>query len=117
MKLPVSWLKQYIDVSLPAQKLADKLTLSGTKVADVLGPSGNAVIDIAITSSRPDCLSMLGLAQEVSAITGKKVRVPKAYLTKEHPARPKSNAAITIHIEDKKGCPRCTGRVIKNVRV
>ena len=109
MKLPVSWLKKYIEVKLPAQKLADKLTLSGTKVEEVLGASGDgAVIDIEITSNRPDCLSILGLAVEVSAITGKKVKAPKTYLASERPARPRSKDGVTIHIEDKKGCPRYT---------
>ena len=117
MKLPISWLKKYIPVKLPAQKLADKLTLSGTKVEEVLDASGDgAVIDIEITSNRPDCLSILGLAVEVSAITRQKVRLPKAYLTPEKPARPRSNTDVTIHIEDKKGCPRYTARVLKNVK-
>lgn len=117
MKLPVAWLKQYLDVKLPAAKLAERLTLSGTKVEDVRDPQGEAVIDIEVTSNRPDCLSILGLAREVSAVLGGHVRVPKAYLSPEKPARPRSNAALTVHIEDKKGCPRYTGRVLRNVQV
>ena len=117
MKLPVSWLKKYIDVTIPAQKLADRLTMSGTKVEQVHDPSGDAVLDIEVTSNRPDCLSLLGLAVEVSAVTGKKVRVPKAYRVSERAARPRANAALTIHIEDKKGCPRYTGRVLGGVQV
>ena len=117
MKLPIIWLKKYIDVNLPASKLAEKLTMSGTKVEDVHDPQGNAVIDIEVTSNRPDCLSLLGLANEISAITGKKVRSPKAYRVSERPARARSNVPVTLHIEDKKGCPRYTARVIRNVAV
>jgi len=118
MKLPVSWLKKYIEVKLPAQKLADKLTLSGTKVEEVLDASADgAVIDIEITSNRPDCLSVMGLAVEVAAITGKKTHFPKAYSLAEKPARPRTDTAVTVHIEDKKGCTRYTARIIKNVQV
>ncbi len=118
MKLPVSWLKKYIEVKLPAQKLADKLTLSGTKVEEVLDSSGDgAVIDIEVTSNRPDCLSVMGLAVEVAAITGKKAHFPKAYSVPEKPARPRANTAVSIHIEDKKGCNRYTARILKNVQV
>ena len=118
MKLPISWLKKYIEVKLPAQKLADKLTLSGTKVEEVLDPSGDgAVIDIEVTSNRPDCLSVMGLAVEVAAITGKKTHFPKAYSISEKAARPRTNTALSIHIEDKKGCPRYTARILKGVQV
>ncbi len=118
MKLPISWLKKYIEVKLPPQKIADKLTLSGTKVEEVLGGSGDgAVIDIEVTSNRPDCLSVMGLAVEVAAITGKKARFPKVYSIFEKAARPRANAVVSIHIEDKKGCPRYTARIVKGVQV
>ena len=37
MKLPVAWLKEYLDVTLAPEKLADILTMSGTKVEEVKG--------------------------------------------------------------------------------
>jgi phenylalanyl-tRNA synthetase beta chain len=117
VKLPILWLKKYIDVKMPVEKLAEKLTLSGNKVESVKNPSADAVIEIEVTSNRPDCLSVLGLAQEVAAFTGRRVRFPEAYRRNESPARPKKENIFDIHVEDKKGCPRYTGRVIRNVRV
>lgn len=117
MKLPILWLKKYIDIKISPEKLAQMLTLSGSKVESVENAGGDAVIDIEVTSNRPDCLSILGLAHEVSAFTGNRVRVPDAYRRSEPPARPRKENAIDIHIEDKKGCPRYTGRVIRNVKV
>ena len=35
MKLPLSWLKQYVDVDLPAQELAHRLTMAGIEVGEV----------------------------------------------------------------------------------
>lgn len=116
MKLPLPWLKKYTDVSISTEKLANRLTMSGNKVESVEGRPGEEVIDIEVTTNRPDCLSILGLAQEVSAITGKKIRRPLAYFSKKNLAKTeKSSPAISI--EDKKGCPRYTARVIRNVRV
>jgi phenylalanyl-tRNA synthetase beta chain len=82
MKLPISWLKKYIDVSVPAEKLAELLTLSGSKVEQVESHGSESVIEIEVTTNRPDCLSILGLAHEVSAITGRKIKRPAAYASK-----------------------------------
>ncbi|MFH1560662.1 MAG: YtpR family tRNA-binding protein, partial [Chloroflexota bacterium] len=45
----------------------------GTPLADYLG---DVVFDIEVTPNRPDCLSVLGIAREVAALTGKTVREP-----------------------------------------
>ncbi len=117
MKLPIRWLKKYIDIKISPEKLAEKLTLSGSKVESLENASGDAVIGLEITSNRPDCLSILGLAREVSAFTGRRLRVPEAYRRNETPARPRKENAVDIHVEDKKGCLRYTGRVIRGVQV
>ncbi|MCB2293797.1 phenylalanine--tRNA ligase subunit beta [Clostridium algoriphilum] len=36
MKVPVKWLKDYVDVNIPPKELGDKLTLSGSKVEEVI---------------------------------------------------------------------------------
>ena len=35
MKVPLSWLKQYVDVDLSAQELAHRLTMAGIEVGEV----------------------------------------------------------------------------------
>jgi len=116
MKLPISWLKKYIDVKISTEKLAELLTMSGSKVESVEEHSGEAVIDLEITTNRPDCLSILGLAQEVSAITGKKLRRPAAYFSKEKPVKTDSKVPAIV-VQNKKACPRYTARVLRNVKV
>ena len=37
---------------------------------------GDTVLDIGVTPNRSDCLSMIGIAREVAAITGKKMKQP-----------------------------------------
>ncbi len=45
----------------------------GTPLEDYLG---DVILDVEVTANRPDCLSMLGVAWEVAALTGNSVRVP-----------------------------------------
>ena len=35
MKIPLSWLKEYVEVSIPVEELAHRLTMAGTEVASV----------------------------------------------------------------------------------
>ena len=114
MKLPLCWLKKYIDVKLSPQELAEALTMSGSKVEKLETLNGQPVIEIEVTTNRPDCLSILGLAHEVSAITGNKVKTPPAYLKKERPAK---SSLVKITIEDKKACPLYPARLLNNVEI
>ena len=116
MKLPLSWLKKYIDISkLSAEKMEEMLTMSGSKVEALEKHGAEAVIEIEVTTNRPDCLSILGLAHEVSALTGKRVSVPKSYFKKE--TAKKAGAGFSIEIESKKACPLYTARLIQNVSI
>lgn len=50
-------------------------TLVGRDIKDILGLNGG-ILDLEITSNRPDCLSVLGLAREVSAVYGLPLKKP-----------------------------------------
>ncbi|HSG17401.1 MAG TPA: hypothetical protein VLE70_13895, partial [Anaerolineae bacterium] len=44
MKVPISWLKEYVDITLPINELAEKLTIAGLEVTEIeyVGiPGGN----------------------------------------------------------------------------
>jgi phenylalanyl-tRNA synthetase beta chain len=41
MKIPLKWLKDYTDVTLPPAKLAEKLTLAGFEVAEIITTGGS----------------------------------------------------------------------------
>ena len=36
MKVPVKWLKDYVDINIPPKELGDKLTMSGSNVEEVI---------------------------------------------------------------------------------
>jgi phenylalanyl-tRNA synthetase beta chain len=55
MKVPISWLKDYVDVTLPAKELAQKLTLAGFEVSEIIttGGSWDNIIIAQITAINP----------------------------------------------------------------
>jgi len=71
----------------------------------------DTVIEIGLTPNRGDCLSVAGIAREVSVLTGCRYKRPKF---KTISAKHKST--YPINIEQKEACPHYVGRVIKGIR-
>lgn len=109
MKISLNWLKDYVSVGISAEKLSYKLTMAGLEVEKVDKVSGDTVFELEITPNRPDCLNMIGIAREVSAILNKTLKLPKA--VKGGIPRKK----CSIRVLDKEGCSRYIGTVIKDV--
>ena len=85
MRILVSWLRELVQVTASVDELADALTRHGFEVSAVepappipgLPARGeDAVLDLEITTNRPDCLSIGGIAREVSAIYGGTITWP-----------------------------------------
>lgn len=70
----------------------------------------DVILDLTSTANRADALSMVGIAREVSAITGQPLKLPEIL---EQPVV--SSPALTIKIED--GCPIYIGTVIENLTI
>jgi len=114
MKISVEWLKEYVDVSESPAGLKSDLSMKGLLVEDIEESSGTSVLDIEITSNRPDCLSHIGIAREVAAIYGRRLKTPpiEDNLTIESDAIP-----FDIEIADPELCPRYAGLVMDGVKV
>ncbi len=111
MKLSLNWLKDYIDPKLSTEALIERLTMAGLEVEDIDYVGKDTVLEIEITTNRPDCLSILGLAREIGAITGRSVKNPRPKNFKTAPLKK------LIHIENKKDCSRYIGTLIGDVRI
>lgn len=85
----------------------------GKDVKKVIG-LGGYVIDIDILPNRGDCLSLRGVAREVSAVLGKKLKNKK---TPKKISKKGDFPKVDVQILDKKACPRYTAKVIKNVKI
>ena len=83
----------------------------GTLLSDYLG---DRILDIEVTPNRPDCLSLLGVAHEVAAVTGTKVREPdSSYSEGEEPIE----TLASVEVADPDLCHRYTASLITGVAV
>ncbi len=126
MKVTYNWIKEYLDLKVGPQALAQKLTMAGLNVEALDEVGGDWVYDIEVTSNRPDWLSVAGIVHEVAAVTG--ARFKKAggkgsrRPAKKATARPVTKPAgdlppLSLSIEDAKGCGLYCGNLITGVRV
>ncbi len=111
MKISVQWLNDYVNHKLKSGELAHRLTMAGLEVEDIEGAGHTHVFQIEVTPNRPDCLSILGIAREVSAICQKPLSIPKIK------AYQNTKEKVSVAIENRDDCGRYIATVIKNVRV
>ncbi|MCM8778231.1 MAG: phenylalanine--tRNA ligase subunit beta [Candidatus Omnitrophica bacterium] len=115
MKVTYNWLREFVEIEISPQELAEKLTLVGLEVTSLERFEDDWVLEVEVTTNRPDWLSVVGIAREISAITGKRFK----FLSPERriPKPRNSLLPFKIKIDDKKGCLRYVGRIIENVEV
>jgi phenylalanyl-tRNA synthetase beta chain len=84
----------------------------GAPIADALGL--DTVLELNVTPNRPDALSHLGVARELSVLLDKALKAPKPPFKEEGG---KASDRVKIRIEDAKRCPRYAARIIEGVKV
>ncbi|MFC1704203.1 phenylalanine--tRNA ligase subunit beta [Candidatus Omnitrophota bacterium] len=114
MKISLNWLKDYVDVKQTSQSLVHMLTMAGLEVTAIQRLPGDCVFEIEITSNRPDWLSIVGVAREVAAITGKTLKLP---VVSQCAVADTSSEKVKILIQDKKACTRYIGTLINDVTI
>ncbi|MBB6669718.1 phenylalanine--tRNA ligase subunit beta [Cohnella nanjingensis] len=87
----------------------------GADILEVLGLN-DSVLELDLTPNRSDCLSMLGVAYEASALTGRPLRLPEP--EKElYPSADKTADRVSVSIEAEALCPHYAARYIKGVKI
>jgi phenylalanyl-tRNA synthetase beta chain len=118
MKFTHNWLKDFVEIKISPQELAQRLTMAGLEVTALGKKDADWVYEVEVTSNRADLLSVIGIAREVAAITGKRLSgYPVIRLSGSHRKMDKPTAQLTIEIQDKKDCLLYTAKIIKNVKV
>ncbi|MBU4199765.1 MAG: phenylalanine--tRNA ligase subunit beta [Verrucomicrobia bacterium] len=88
-------------------------TPAGTSLSKVLGPP-ETVLTLEVTPNRPDCLSLIGIAREVAALYGCRLKMPAASFQEEGPA---IDTCTSVRVEDPEACPRYTARILSQVTI
>ena len=115
MRTSVTWLNDYLDRPASADEQASLLTAAGLNfdggdVAD----NGEPWQEIETTSNRGACLCHVGLARELCAMSGRRLKAPAAA---PRASGGPASAAVTVRNLDTAACPRYVARVITGVKV
>ena len=86
----------------------------GVPAAQVLGLD-DVILEFELTANRADCFSVIGIAREVAALTGKSLRMPTIEV--KETAGVRAADLVSIHIDDKELCRRFSARVLRDVKV
>ncbi len=87
---------------------------SSCKIGDDFSKSvglNDIVLELEITPNRPDCLSVIGIAREISALTDTKLIIPRYDFKKKLNVGSK----FVIEINDYVLCPRYSAKIFRNI--
>lgn len=112
MKASFEWIKEFVEVTAPAQEVADRLTMAGLEIEGMEQAEGDTAMEVNVTPNRPDCLNILGIAREVAAAFDLPLRLPDRSLPGGAP-----ESGFPVEIADADLCGRYTGRVISGTKV
>lgn len=114
MNVSLNWLKKYVDINLDEQEFAHILTMAGMEVEGIEKMADDYILELGLTPNRGDCLGLINIAREVSAITGQELKIPVIDIEENN-----EDIAdyISVEIADSDLCKRYAARVIKNVKI
>jgi phenylalanyl-tRNA synthetase beta chain len=84
----------------------------GADVVPALGLD-DTLFELEITLNRPDCMSVLGVAREIAALTGQKLRRPEVGLDVAGDV----SSPVSVRIEDPEACPRYLARYVEGLEI
>ena len=104
MKVPLSWIREFVDVKDSAEEIGALLGVRGLPLEALDRHGDDVVMDFEVTANRPDCMSVIGIAREIAAayrlpLGG--VNVPPLQV----------NGKVPITIEEPQLCCRYVGAV------
>src|SRR5579862_4220629 len=131
MKLSPNWIRDYVDLPVDDQRLAEDLTNVGISVEGISGNGADTVFEMEIGTNRPDAMNHYGVAREAAAIYDLPLKaiapkLPSAAKAGNHQpshgadkSAPFQNSATAFPIEILAGklCARFTGRVLRGVKI
>ncbi|MEA3292882.1 MAG: phenylalanine--tRNA ligase subunit beta [Patescibacteria group bacterium] len=112
-----NWLQSFSQKKLPKpDKLAELLVAHIFEVESVKNIKNDCLLDIDVLANRgSDCLSHMGIAREIAAITETKIKNPELKIIESKNLRIKD--FIAVNVKDKNACKRYTARVITDLKV
>jgi len=116
--VPDSWLREYLKTKATPKQITDYLSLSGQSVEKLTQVKDDWLYTIEVTTNRADCLSIYGIARELSAILprfGIKAKLKK--LPEEKIKIPKISKGLPLKVKIKNPslCQRFTAIIFDKI--
>jgi phenylalanyl-tRNA synthetase beta chain len=116
VKVLISWLREFVDVTVPPEELGQMLSMRGFELASVeklaSDAAPDAVLDFEITANRPDCLSIIGLAREAATAYSLPLRVATLPGSDPGNVRGSDPSSVKVALEAPDLCPRYSAAVV-----
>jgi phenylalanyl-tRNA synthetase beta chain len=84
----------------------------GADVVTALGLD-DTLFELEITLNRPDCMSVMGVAREIAALTNQKLRRPSFDVETATDV----TSPVSVRIDDPAACPRYLARYVEGVKI
>jgi len=114
MKISLEWLKEYLDGVISVQTAVEALERIGLMVEGRAEQDGDVVLEVETYSNRPDTLGHLGMARELAAALGLRLKLRNWPLSE---LAVRTADLADVQILDGDLCPRYCGIVVKGVKV
>jgi phenylalanyl-tRNA synthetase beta chain len=114
MRVPLSWLNEFVELHADVEEIANRLEMAGFSVEAVERIGDDFVLNIEVTPNRGDCLSVEGIAREVAAIFNAPF---KSFTPSVSEEADEIDNHVNIRVEEEAMCPRYSARLISGVTV
>ena len=72
MKVPLSWIREFVDVKESAEDIGKLMSVRGLPLEGLEAHADDVVMDFEVTANRPDCMSVIGIAREIATAYGRR---------------------------------------------
>ncbi|MBD3264870.1 MAG: phenylalanine--tRNA ligase subunit beta [Candidatus Omnitrophica bacterium] len=112
MRFNLKFVKEFLNFPLEPSRVAEALTFAGMEVESLIREGDDWIFEAEVTPNRYDWLSIIGVAREIAAVSGKQIQLTYPHLIQKPLLEERE-----IFIEDVWGCPYYTARSIKGVQI
>jgi phenylalanyl-tRNA synthetase beta chain len=114
MKISLDWLREYLEGDIPAPQVIKTLERIGLMVEGQEEEEGDTVLEVETYSNRPDTLGHLGMARELAAALGIRLKERDWPLSE---LSTRTADLVDVQIWDEDLCPRYCGAVVRGIKV
>lgn len=114
MRVPLSWLQDFVPVERDVDKIAHTLEMAGLGVEGVEEFDGDVVFDLEVTPNRGDWLSVYGVARELAAMLDLPL---KPFEVSVPETETDINELAKVQVDAPDLCPRYSARLVLGVTV